>query len=83
MQYVDCRQTVFAGTETFLDSQHGFIEKGRSFYKRIKTFLAIPVTTGDLLPTEGYLSAVLVYTEGLIHFLLLISAMKKDGGKHI
>ena len=40
--------------------------------------LAIPVTTGDLLPTEGYLSAVLVYIEGLIHFLLLISAMERD-----
>ena len=68
MQYVDCQQTVFNGTETFLNSQHGFKEEGGSFYKRIKMFLAIPVTTGDLLPTEGYLSAVLVYTEGLIHF---------------
>ena len=42
--------------------------------------LAIPVTTGDLLPTEGYLSAVLVYIEGLIHFLLLIPAMESDEG---
>ena len=41
--------------------------------------LAIPVTTGDLLPTEGYLSAVLAYIEGLIHFLLLISAMERWG----
>ena len=37
--------------------------------------LAIPVTTGDLLPTEG----VLAYIEGLIHFLLLISAMERWG----
>ena len=44
--------------------------------------LAIPVTTGDLLPTEGYLSAVLAYIEGLIHFLLLISAIERDG-EHI
>ena len=33
--------------------------------------LAIPVTTGDLLPTEGYLSAVLVYIEGPYTFFVV------------
>ena len=42
--------------------------------------LTITVTTGDLLPTEGYLSAVQAYIEGLIYFLLLISGMERDEG---
>ena len=78
MQYVDCRQTVFTGTEIFFKLTTWFYRRRKIFLQKDKNVLAIPVTTGDLLPTEGYLSAVLVYIEGLIHFLLLISAMERD-----